>query len=280
MTAKNKGRPLPPLLPLEYCTVARATGLLGCEQSDLLHWADVGAIDLYLMADGRYAEISPLNEFLEIVQYGLRPDATIPGDSVSVYRAGKYLEAIIGHDTADVRLTGLCRLHRTNLDTWLYYSIDTPVKEWICILDELPLPGKFLLWHNQDIKLDALYVVKSDLVKLHESITSGAPLSTRFDDEQISKRDALERSKIESQRPERLTGGISKAVYALTELALKLAGENAELINNPHKLHSKINELMLTNKANPDGGHSIGITDNAYRDIIAKARSVQPNGGN
>src|SRR5476649_1110270 len=37
------------LLPaLEYCSLARASCLLGCEESDLLHWAEIGAIELCL----------------------------------------------------------------------------------------------------------------------------------------------------------------------------------------------------------------------------------------
>jgi len=36
-----------PLLPLEYCTPARAAKLLGCEVEDIFHWAEVGAITLY-----------------------------------------------------------------------------------------------------------------------------------------------------------------------------------------------------------------------------------------
>lgn len=37
---------LPPLLPLEYCTVERAARLLGCEVEDIYHWHDIGAIKL------------------------------------------------------------------------------------------------------------------------------------------------------------------------------------------------------------------------------------------
>ncbi|OCG08037.1 hypothetical protein A9G13_07520 [Gilliamella sp. wkB178] len=36
------------LPPLEYCSVERATRLLGCEVSDLIHWHEIGAIRLYV----------------------------------------------------------------------------------------------------------------------------------------------------------------------------------------------------------------------------------------
>ncbi|MCX0435263.1 hypothetical protein [Aeromonas veronii] len=42
---------LRPLLPLEYCTVERASLLLECEVEDLLHWAKLGFIHLYIDFD-------------------------------------------------------------------------------------------------------------------------------------------------------------------------------------------------------------------------------------
>ena len=32
--------------PLEYCSISRAQKLLDCEIEDLLHWHDIGAINL------------------------------------------------------------------------------------------------------------------------------------------------------------------------------------------------------------------------------------------
>ncbi|MFM5838361.1 hypothetical protein ACET68_07590, partial [Aeromonas rivipollensis] len=46
-----KANPLPPLLPLEYCTVDRAARLLGCEVEDILHWGAVGEIALMMNLD-------------------------------------------------------------------------------------------------------------------------------------------------------------------------------------------------------------------------------------
>lgn len=36
-----------PLIPLEYCSLERASRLLGCEVEDILHWASIGAIKIY-----------------------------------------------------------------------------------------------------------------------------------------------------------------------------------------------------------------------------------------
>ncbi|NUY57023.1 hypothetical protein HLG76_10750, partial [Salinivibrio sp. EAGSL] len=61
---KELGIQLPPLLPLEYCTVERATRLLGCEVEDIYHWNEIGAVKLYAYFQKRVPgkiEISMLN---------------------------------------------------------------------------------------------------------------------------------------------------------------------------------------------------------------------------
>lgn len=45
---------LRPLLPLEYCTVERASRLLECEVEDLLHWVKLGFIHLYIDFDDSF----------------------------------------------------------------------------------------------------------------------------------------------------------------------------------------------------------------------------------
>ncbi|WP_426008175.1 hypothetical protein [Aeromonas salmonicida] len=50
---------LRPLLPLEYCTVERASRLLECEVEDLLHWAKLGFIHLYINFDRSFPYYCP-----------------------------------------------------------------------------------------------------------------------------------------------------------------------------------------------------------------------------
>ncbi|CAJ1885037.1 hypothetical protein OPFLODJI_03576 [Aeromonas hydrophila] len=50
---------LRPLLPLEYCTVDRASRLLECEVEDLLHWAQLGFIHLYINFDRSFPYYCP-----------------------------------------------------------------------------------------------------------------------------------------------------------------------------------------------------------------------------
>lgn len=58
--AKTGNQPiLRPLLPLEYCTVERASRLLECEVEDLLHWAKLGFIHLYINFDRSFPYYCP-----------------------------------------------------------------------------------------------------------------------------------------------------------------------------------------------------------------------------
>lgn len=53
---------------LEYCKLDRASELLGCKVDDLLHWAEIGAIELCLEFDGFDAQISlPIDRVTETV---------------------------------------------------------------------------------------------------------------------------------------------------------------------------------------------------------------------
>jgi hypothetical protein len=48
----DKNQIMPPLLPLEYCTVDRAARLLNCEVEDIYHWQQIGAIEFYCHYNG------------------------------------------------------------------------------------------------------------------------------------------------------------------------------------------------------------------------------------
>jgi len=130
-------------------------------------------------------------------------------------------------------------------------------------------------WYWPEDKNPDLVVCRRDLERLHSSITSGEPLETKVNYCELDSNLITHIHDLRKEKPkERLTPGISKSVMALTDLVLKMAGEDPSLINNPYKLYSKINELMLKFKANSNGGFDLGISDNAFRDILSKARSV------
>lgn len=63
-------------LPLRYCSIDRASSLLGCEPEDIMHWASIGAINVMINADTTQLfrngqRCAPDNSTSEWVQYGL-----------------------------------------------------------------------------------------------------------------------------------------------------------------------------------------------------------------
>lgn len=73
MTTKAKTGYQPtlrPLLPLEYCTVERASRLLECEVEDLLHWAKLGFINLYINFDRSFPYYCPQVQLRDGVNSG------------------------------------------------------------------------------------------------------------------------------------------------------------------------------------------------------------------
>jgi hypothetical protein len=130
------------------------------------------------------------------------------------------------------------------------------------------------------IKLSNLVITADQMQLLHDSITTGKPLANRYNSPIIAAEVIERQRELElTQKQDRLTPGKAKAVTALTELALILAGEDPDLMNNPYKLHKRINDLMLEHKANNDGGYSLGISGKAYRDLIGLGRSAQKKDG-
>lgn len=246
--------------------------MLECEIDDILHWGSIGAIDLHLMLnEDRYAEIDPLDSFLDDIK-------SLPSERrrnhQSHYRLSKYLNASVTDTTTDVLLSGLCKIHRSFIEFAYNQPHKKPLDEWVCSIKEDWSNNYFTIWHNESLTPLDLFITKPELVKLHQSITTGRTLKNKFDDGELFKQDLEEKNRANNNKPERLTGGLAKSVVALTDLVLRLANKDSALMNNPHKLHTTINQLLIENKANPDGCFDLGITDNAYRDLIAKGRSA------
>ncbi|MBZ9612568.1 hypothetical protein [Rheinheimera maricola] len=281
MTAKSKGRPLPPLLPLEYCKLDRAARMLSCEVEDILHWGAIGAIRLYLMVDeNRYAEIGDHANFIADVEKVLVSGGGRPFQKS--YRITPFLDAIVTKNNPtepEVLLAGLCQIHRQFIEFAYNQPLDIPLNEWVCIIHGDWATQYYALWHNEALTPADLYLTKDELSVLYNAINTGQTLKSKYNDTDIANSIAQNNELISTIKPERNSPGRAKAVTALTELVLKLAGESDDLINNPHKLHRRINELMLEHKANECGGYDLGITDIAYRDLIGAGRAALKKGG-
>lgn len=252
MNAKNKGRPLPALLPLQYCSVSRAARMLECEEEDIYHWHEIMAIELRVQVPTQDCHLSFIySGNLDSIDEALKFDLLN-----NLEKHLKPLESIqYGSSPYLIPLNDI--------------DIDPETKKYEFIAGITKLS-----WFWPEEKEPDLVVCRSDLEKIHFSIVSGEPLELNRRDVESDNSFSNHINELRKEKPkERLTPGISKAVLALTDLALRLAGEDPYLINNPHKLHSRINELLLKHKANPDGGFDLGISDNAYRDILSKGKS-------
>lgn len=282
MVSKTKGRPLPPLLPLEYCKLDRAARMLSCEVEDILHWGAIGAVKLHLMVDeDRYAEIDKHANFIAEVKKA--PAAGYSRPRQKRYRINTFLDAIVTENEPtepDILLAGLCQIHRQFIEFAYNQPLDTPLNEWVCLIHGDWATEYYTLWHNEVLTPADLYITRSELGVLYQAINTGQPLKNKYEDYDIAKRDDLEKAVINTAKEaktERNTAGNAKATLALTKLVLIQAGLDTDLVDNPHKIHTKINELLLAHKANPDNGNHLGLTDNAFRDILSKGKSALKN---
>lgn len=294
MTIKTKGRPLPPLLPVEYCTIGRAAKMLDCEPEDLLHWAEIGAVSFWIDV---VSNIQPSTVSLFLLERDYQNLIAMVKKQNS--------EPLLGQYTLDVGRSSMLLdddLYQYKMlkkdEPWQFLELESFYGLWkpeflnykkllINQIEKIStfysdhLDGQFFIANldvDVEIKINDLLIIKSDLDLIYQSITKGKSLKSRFNDPDIAKEmQKKDSGRAHEHKPERVTGGISKATLALTDLVFKLTGEDSNLINNPHKAHSRINKLLRDHKANPEGGYDLGISDNAFRDIISKARSTQQN---
>jgi hypothetical protein len=279
-----------PLLPLEYCTIERAAKLLECETDDLWHWEEIGAIKFwthlnhsedsgfYVLVGERdfhsfmQLEEATLNKYhhFHFLDFGLSrlliDDEYF--DEMYLKNSGFLVEGSVSGlwivDTSSFNEA----FSNDEQHAFSYFTSSNKLGFEIRI--GFPAAG------GKAININDLLIVREDLEKLYNSITTGEPLKNRYNSSDVAKEMQKKESEwLKEIKPERLTNGISKATLALTELVLKLSGQNSGMINDPHVLHRKINELLREYKVNAEGGHYIGVTDNGLRDIIAKGRSAR-----
>lgn len=279
MSAKNKGRPLPALLPLEYCSLARAAKLLECEVEDLLHWAETQRIRVHIRYSDEASGVAFISELnvkaIDDSDENKTATSLLPGNLIEMgYSALEIGNNCHGMDFIVNSLWGLWEVKLS------INNVTKRIKNGVLTFNHLrSTSGKnmsCLVTLDEDISIPVqdLLILREDIQRLHLSITTGQSLDPLTNGDEIKSNLSSEVSELLREKPkERMTSGISKAVTALTDLVLRQAGEDPNLINNPHKLHSLINELLLKHKANPDGGFDLGISDNAYRDILSKGKS-------
>ncbi|WP_019675883.1 hypothetical protein [Arsukibacterium perlucidum] len=263
MTTKNKGRPLPPLLPLEYCNIVRAARLLECEIEDILHWFEIGAIDLYLKVDDQNCGVLVLdkNEYQQLVTMGEGTESYKIGLSY-MFISGPIDESAFNPETEMYyfevdAIQGLWAVDYNDLEDSLFTGNDsfTPYSlyaETAEIIDSVSLIDKKTIFFTVDLdsemkfQINQLQVTKTEIQKLHYAITTGEPLKSRFNDASL----AMEIHKKESHRQRPMENNSPKkamALMSLSEYVLKKAELAPELMNRPDALQTAINKELLKN---------------------------------
>jgi hypothetical protein len=212
MSTKNQNdQKIPPLLPLEYCTVKRAARLLGCEEEDIYHWDKIGAIRLHVYFDQDVTSTSNLHlrisdnrestiygendQFYDWVNNGAAGELVPIIDNVgSISLRGEFGEfwwltdewevhskysAVNTIYSCNARITGLWRLEHHYKQNDLLYLIP-PFNSEMKMYNGI---GLFVQANVSTTVWDGVhYLIKDDLQKLHAAIQEETPLPNRHND--------------------------------------------------------------------------------------------------
>ncbi|WBA08989.1 hypothetical protein [Salinivibrio kushneri] len=245
-TKKKTDAQLPPLLPLEYCSVARAARLLGCEEEDIYHWHEVGAVKLCVELDDETcrATLRPKTEsFREIALF---QNFSSDIELIESLDEGENFES----EFCSLIGVGPMALSDPHLPPFLTYDALASglwvVKDQLFFNGEYTLVSPTDLNHIQyegglrDVELARIsipdlsserLVLKSDLEKLHRAIHGVEVLNTRYNNQEIAT--ALRQAEQEAQsiRPPRIEKKQAHLIRLLIESHPNLG---AEVIENPY----------------------------------------------
>lgn len=270
MPANTKGRPLPPLLPREYCSIERAARMLQCETEDILHWFEVGAINLYLKVDMQDPGVLVLNQldYQELVKIGEKTENYSHSGS---YRFG-LSDLFISEDVNNAAfnddlyylnvsyLQGLWLVEFSDLEPALSTGKDTfsifgLIADTENIIDATNLINRRTAYFSVDLdeetefKFCQLQVARRDLEKLYSAITTGEPLANRFNNPEIEAK-----MKVNARPPENNTPTKAMALYSLCQYVVKTAKLDPKLVDRPDALTTAVNEELVRHGIPEIGG--------------------------
>ncbi|OOF10260.1 MULTISPECIES: hypothetical protein [unclassified Salinivibrio] len=251
MSSKKKtDTQLPPLLPLEYCSVARAARLLGCEEEDIYHWREIGAIKLCAVLNGENCKAFVKPDFL----YGeLEPEAIknmkLEEELAKVHEPGEGENFQM--DEGHVIGSGPMEIDESLLNPMVVYDAVAD-GVWIEADDDtMEISGPNLVSSSKtehvgyegglknaelvgiqvpDLQ-NRLVVMKSDLDKLHKAIHGLAPLPNRHNDSDIAAEMAAKEKEAQAIASSRVS---APQKLIIQELAKKVL--DVDEIENPHKM--------------------------------------------
>jgi hypothetical protein len=287
-----KGRKLPPLLPVEYCRLDRAARMLECETEDLLHWAEIKSIDLWLKLDEENCGVIFFGEdvFQNLVK--LRDNSNqadvsglvdITAGLSTFFIESEYFEdqelenfkddeGEIGDCLPSIEVTIMCGLWAVEFTDIVQRSNKTEGYFIPNVLYSDPtVDQRFIIDLDSEMRFNLadLLITRAELERLHASISSGIPLKSRYNDSEIEKisRAQMQRASNAKAAAERNSAPRAELVLSLLELVL---GEESSLIDNPYALYQRVNkQLREANIIEPE------ITEQAFADILSKAKSAR-----
>lgn len=252
------------LLPLEYCTLERASRLLDCEVQDLLHWGSIGAIKLCLNGAGsgflldidKSDQAKNTEEIANFVR-------AVYEDTYDLTRISLYSSLDVStssdyfyDDLVKMIAQEVCEVPVYFEGFWAidpYYILDNSgviaeLGSFGVIDDEIkifsPLPDESGWTYrgiihipnsdrSREPELNEIYIIRPDLERLYKAINGDGSLSHKYNDfdlaRQSRKQEKLER---QANNKTRETAPQAKMIKALIQA---LVGNN-ELLDQPFKL--------------------------------------------
>lgn len=271
MTAKNNRRDLPPLLPIEYCSIERAARMLGCETDDILHWAEVGAINLNVkmpttsepsdeiiawavIHDPKSKVMAAINEKpLGGINFGYSFAFSFKGFLLSNETKLNSLPIIkLGFNY----LSGLWSVNHIDLILFLSsgkteLSINTLKSITGSSADDLTVR----LENELHLRPEQLIITANDLHKLHSSLSTGKPLANIYNDPKIAAEFAKMDEQLSNNRPaENNTPTKAMALYSLCQYVVKTAKLDPKIIDRPDALTTALNKELVRHGIPEIGG--------------------------
>ncbi|WOQ13806.1 hypothetical protein [Aeromonas media] len=181
---------LPPLLPLEYCRPERAAELLHCQVEDLFHWAAIGAIRFYVMAqkadyDGWLPTLVAPSEDFDAGRLRYGASFVFALDYGELTNSTTTVKDLDGYANS-ATLSGFWALNRWHFEMWeevgtLFDGVEDEYTLHAYFSDEAPpvtalgvsLPGA----------INHLWLMRDDLLRLHHHISTGTPFGVSPENE-------------------------------------------------------------------------------------------------
>lgn len=179
-----------PLLPLEYCTIGRASRLLGCETEDILHWSELGAIKIFIkinmetahyckalnfgdLSYNRILRYAYFSRRLPICSNGMYADEIFPRENIN-----------IPHTKSPFRLHGLWNIAPADVTKYIRsFLLNEPLSDPIRVIADIDpaqepnnsVPNGYITLINP-VTTPEPWVILDDIKFLQRHINSGERL--------------------------------------------------------------------------------------------------------